>query len=160
MLRSTAKSRHLVVLILSLLLACWGPAVAAGSPDPGAVVTLADVEKLLGGQFNARSPEPGALFYEEEGGSYRQVNVYLWPADGKTVASVKEAALANGEPVDDVSGIGDAAMYRPQGNEVTVEKKAKNGEAMWLSVAVHGAKDAAETKRFAVELAKRGAAKL
>src|SRR5688572_24810293 len=93
------------------------PAFASPPPEPDKVVTLADVEKVLGGKFKARSPEPGVVFYEEDGTGYRQVNVYLWPAAGKTVADMKVNLTQQGEPVEDVEGVGDAAMYRPQGSE-------------------------------------------
>ncbi len=114
---------------------------------------------MLGGKFTSRSPEPGVLFYEEEGGDHRDVQVYLWPADGKAIDSLKATLIQQGEPVEDVPGIPDAAIYRPQRGEALVEKKAKSGEVLWLTIAVHNAASA-DTKRFAVELAKRGAAKL
>lgn len=148
------------VLFAALLSFSLGDPASAAPPEPTAIVTLADVEKVLGGKFTARSPEPGVVFYEEDAGGYRQVNVYLAPADGKTVDSQKATIVENGEPVDDVPGVGDAAMYRPQGNEATVEKRSKSDEVLWLSVAVHNAASAADTKRFAVELVQRGAARL
>jgi hypothetical protein len=158
MMRSTTRHHALTsVLLLSLFAVS---ALAAAPPEPTAVVTLADVEKVLGGKFKARSPEPGVVFYEEDGTGYRQVNVYLWPADGKTVVNMKVHLTQQGEPVEDVAGVGDAAMYRPQGKEATAEKKDKTDELLWLSVAVHNVDDDAATKRFAIELAKRGAARL
>jgi hypothetical protein len=59
--------------------------------------------------------------------------------------------------------VGDAAMYRLQGFCATTEKKSKSGESQWLEIRVHnveGAAAAADTKRFAIELAKRAAARL
>ena len=135
------------------------PRVAAATPEPGTVVTLADVEKELGGKWTSRSPEPGVLFYEEDGGS-RQVNVYLWPAGGKTVESMKVELAGHGEPIDDVTGVGDAAMYRPQGNVAETEQKDPAGEVQWLTIAVHNVENAADTKRFAIALAKKGAERL
>lgn len=150
------------ILTVTLLAGSFGAAAsaAAATPEPTAIVTLVDVQTVLGGTFKARSPEPGVVFYEEEGGAYREVHVYLWPADGKTVEAVKQNAVQQGEAVDDVTAVGDAAMYRPQGNEATTEKKDKLDEVQWLTVSVHNAANAADTKRFAVELAKRGAARL
>ena len=159
MIRSTVRAAALTVA-LCLGTLSGNAALGAAPPEPGLVVTLADVEKVLGGKFKARSPEPGVVFYEEDGTGYRQVNVYLWPAAGKTVADMKVHLAQQGEPVEDVEAIGDAAMYRPQGSEATVEKKDKTDELLWLSVAVHNADDKAATKRFAIELAKRGAARL
>lgn len=149
----------LSVLFVSGLLA--GACVfGAAALEPNAVVAKADVEKVAGGKWKERSPEPGVIFYEEEGGGYRQVNVYLFPPDGKTVAAIQDMAVQNGEPVEELKGLGDGAMYRPQGNEATVEKANKQGQPQLLSVSVHNAKDAAEAKKIAVELVKRGAAKL
>lgn len=85
------------------------------------------------------------------------------PDPGKTVSEVKSSRLQDGEPVEDVAGVGEAAIYRPQANSVTVEKKNKAGELQWLEVRVQnveGADRDAVTKRMAIELAKRGAARL
>lgn len=155
-LRST---NVLAASLLALALAGSAPALAAPTPEPGVTVTLADVEKVLGGKWTSRSPEPGVLFYEEEGGDYRQVNVYLWPANGKSVESLKAELVSQGEPVDDAPGVGDAAIYRPQRFEATAEQKDSAGELHWLAVAVHNAASA-DTQRMAVELTKRGAERL
>ena len=61
-----------------------------------------------------------------------------------------------------MTGLGDAAIYRPQGVCVIVEKKSKAGDLQWLEVRVHnveGADSVATTKRLAVELAKLAAAR-
>jgi hypothetical protein len=135
------------------------PAARAEAPDPARVLTPADLQQVLGGKWTASSPEPGVLICEEQGG-YRVVNVYLVPANGKTVASMMPGYREMGETVDEVAGVGDAAMYRPQYGEATVEKKGATGELLWLSVAVHNVDDAAQRKKLAVELARRGATKL
>ncbi|MEO7793786.1 MAG: hypothetical protein ABIV06_03360 [Thermoanaerobaculia bacterium] len=146
--------------------AAFGLALLSGAPvgaadlDPAKVVTTADVEKVMGGKWTSRSPEPGVLFYEEDGTGYRSVHVYLWPADGKTVADMMPNLIQQGEPVKEVAGVGEAAMYRPQRNEATTEKKDKSGELLWLSIAVLEAASPADTKRFAVELAQRGVARI
>lgn len=129
------------------------------SPAPDQIVTLADVEKAAGGKWKQRSPEPGVVFYEEEGGGYRQINVYLFPPDGKTVAAIREAAVQNSEEVEKLDGLGDDAMYRPQGREATVEKAGKDGPQL-LSISVHEVPDPAKTKQLAVELIRRGLARL
>lgn len=134
-------------------------ASAAADPDPGKTVTLTDVEKVLGGKFTSRSPEPGVLLYEEDGGP-RQVDIYLWPANGKSLASLTPNLVANGEPIEEVAGLGDGAIYRPQGNEALVEVRTKSEEVLWLTVKVHNVDDPADTKRIALDLAKRGAARL
>lgn len=158
MIRPAARASALAATLLVLPLA-FGARAADATPEPGVVVTLADLQMELGGRWTSRSPEPGVLFYEEEGGS-RQVNVYLWPAGGKSVEGMKEQHTSMGEPIDDVTGVGDAAMYRPQSNEATAEQKDRAGEVQWLSVAVHNAENAADTKRFAIALAKKGAERL
>jgi hypothetical protein len=151
-------ARGVALLLLAFCRAA--PVLAAEPPAPETIVTLADVEQVLGGKFTSSSPEPGVLFYQEEGGGYRGVEVYLWPAAGKTVAAMTAQLIQEGEPVDAVSGIDDAAMYRPQQNEATVERKDKSGEVLWLSIAVRNASNAEATKRLAIELAKRGAPRI
>jgi hypothetical protein len=132
-------------------------ALATLSPDE--VITLADVEKAAGGKWKSRSPEPGVVFYEEEGGGYRQINVYLFPPDGKTVAAIRDAAVQNSEEVEKLDGLGDDAMYRAQSREATVEKAGKDGPQL-LSVSVHEVPDPAKAKQLAIELIRRGLAKL
>lgn len=99
------------------------------------------------------------VFYEEEGGGYRQINVYLFPPDGKTVAGIRDAAVQNGEEVETLEGLGEDAMYRPQSREATVQKAGKDDPQL-LSVTVHEVPDAAKAKQIAVELIRRGLAKL
>jgi hypothetical protein len=135
-----------------------GP-LAAAPPEPDSVISAADVAKVLGGKWKGKVQEPGVIFYSEDGGA-REVHVYLFPANGKTVDSMVPMLREQGEAVDEVAGVGDAAMYRPQGNEATVQKSGKEGEVHWMSVAVHNVDGAAETKKLALELAKRGASKL
>ncbi len=158
MRRANALASAATLAIVYSSLISTAPARCA-APDPGTVITAAEVSKVMGGKFKARSPEPGALFYEEDGGEYRTVNIFLASTEGKSLESLKQTLLSQGEPVEDVAGIPDRAIYRPQGNEAQVEKKAKSGEQLWLSVAVHNAASA-NAKRFAIELAKLGAAKL
>lgn len=137
-----------------------GTPLCAADLDPAAVVTQADVEKVLGGKWTSRSPEPGVLFYEEEGSGYRSVHVYLSPADGRSVAALSAELAQQGEPVEEVAGVGEAAIYRPQSREATTEKKSRSGEILWLSISVLEAASPADASRFAVELAKRGAARI
>ena len=134
----------------------------AQGPAPEKVVTLADVQALLGGRFEGREVEPGIYKFEENGGS-RVVEISIQTDSGKSVTSLKEHLVQSGEPVDEVAGVGDVAMYRPQGFCATAEKQSKNGQSHFFEVRVYnveGANAAADTKRFAVELAKRGAARL
>ena len=149
------------VLLLSTALVAALPSPAfAGPPEPGTLVTPADLQKVLGGKWTASSPEPGVLICEETEG-YRIVHVYLSPANGKSVAEFAPAYREQGETVDEVAGVGEAAMYRPQYGEATAEKKdARTGELLWLSVSVHNVDDPAARKKLAVELAKLAAAKL
>jgi hypothetical protein len=154
--------------LAALLLVIFGLApvvevTTAQTPlDPQKAVTLADVQTLLKGAFTARTVEPGLVKYEEVGGP-REIEVsFFIQSPGKTVASVKEEIVQNSEPVDDVTGVGDAAIYRPQGVGVIVEKKNKAGDLQWLEIRVHnveGADKVATTKRFAVELAKLAVAR-
>jgi hypothetical protein len=146
-------------LLLVLAVTSTPTLASAAEPDPSKVISAADLQKVMGGKWTTRLIEPGALVGEESEG-YRVVNVYLYPANGKTVAEMMPGHRENGETVDEVAGVGDAAMYRPQYSEATVEKRSRSGEALWLSVAVHNVDDAAQTKKLAIELAKRIAAKL
>ena len=155
-MRSVLRSIAAVAFVL------FASQAFAQSPAPEKVVTLADVQSVLGGKFVGREVEPGIYNYEEDGGP-RVVQVSLEVDPGKTVPDMKAMMLANSETVDDVTGVGDAALYRPQGFCAMTEKKNKSGQLMWLEIRVHnveGASAAADTKRFAVELAKRGAARL
>ena len=142
---------------LAIALLTAGTAIAA--PDPDQVVTAVDLQKVFGGKWTVSVPEPGVLMCEESGGS-RIVNVYLSPADGKSVAEFVPAYREQGETVDEVAGVGDAAMYRPQYGEATVEKKdPKSGERLWLSVSVHNVDDPAARKKLAIDLVKLAASK-
>lgn len=134
-------------------------AAPPADPDPGETVTLADVEKALGGKFSSRSPEPGVIFYEEVGGP-RQVNVYLWPADGRSLADLKPNLVSNGEPIEEISGLGDGAIFRPQGREVLVELTSKAGPILWLTVSVQNVDNPTEVRRLGLELAQRGVGRL
>ncbi|MEO8198158.1 MAG: hypothetical protein ABI689_15675 [Thermoanaerobaculia bacterium] len=163
----TPATRNAALLAIAgccaILVATLGsaPALAADAvaPDPGAIVTAGDVQKVLGGKWKARVPEPGVLFYEEDGTGYRTVQVYLRPANGRDVESLKSELVQQGEPVEDVPGVGESAIYRPQRQEATTEKTDKSGELYSLTIAVREA-TAADTKKFAVELAKRGAERI
>jgi hypothetical protein len=131
----------------------------AAAQDPAKIVPKADVENVLGGKFNVESPEPGVLFYNEDGTGYRSVQVYLTEAKGR-LSDLKAQLEQDQEPVEDIADLGDAALYRPQRSEATVEKTTKEGERLWLSIAVQNTDGAADAKRFAVELLRRAAAKL
>jgi hypothetical protein len=138
------------------------PTKAQTPLDPQRAVTLADVQTLLGGKFAARIVEPGIVKYEEVGGP-RVVEVsFLTVTPDRSLARVKETATGHGEPIDDVPGRGDVAIYRPQHVVAMVERKTTAGERQWIEVRVHnveGANSAAVTKRLAIELAKRAAAR-
>ena len=145
---STSK----LAVFSSVLLALARGANAAPPPEPGTVVTLASVEKALGGKFTARSPEPGVLFYEETGTGYRQVNVYVSERQGSGIPDLRAQWESQGEPIEDVPGLGQDAMYRPQGDQVMAEMKDTSGQAFLLAVSVHNADSPEATKRFALEL--------
>ncbi len=150
-------------LLCVLSLTAFAEVTTAQTPlDPEKAVTLSDVQGLLKGKFAARTVEPGLVKYEEVGGP-REVEVsFFIQSPGKTVDGVKQEILQNGEPVEDVTGLGDAAIYRPQGVCVVVEKKSKAGDLQWLEIRVHnveGADKAVTTKRFAVDLAKLAVAR-
>jgi len=147
------------VLCLALAVGAAPGVVRAEARDVTKVIAAADLAEVLGGTWTTSSPEPGFLSCEQTDG-YRIVQVYLYPANGKTVAEMMPGHRENGEAVDEVPGVGDAAMYRPQYGEATVEKRVESGETLWLSVAVHNVDDPAERKVLAVELARRAAARL
>jgi hypothetical protein len=151
--------RNAAIALLAALAFFIMASVVQATHSPDEVITLADVEKAAGGKWNSRSPEPGVIFYEEEGGGYRQINVYLFPPDGKTVAAIRDAAVQNGEEVEKLDGLGDDAMYRAQSREATVEKAGKDGPQL-LSVSVLEVPDPAKAKQLAIELIRRGLAKL
>jgi hypothetical protein len=147
-------------LLFALVLAAAAGPLCAAAPDPAKIVSAADLAAVLGGTWSTSSPEPGVLLCEETGRGYRIVNIYLHPANGKSVAELVPAYRDGGETIDEVADLGDAAMYRPQYGEATVEKTSASGETLWLSISVHNVEDPAERKQRAVELARRVAAKL
>jgi hypothetical protein len=157
------RSVTIAALTAAAILAVSASAAAQTAPDPAKTITLADVEAVLKGKFAARTVEPGIIAYEEIGGA-RVVEISVSMATpGKTIDGVKSDRVQDGEPVEDVAGAGDAAIYRPQGNLATAEKKNKAGDLQWLEVRVQnveGADRVAVTKRMAIELLKRGAARL
>jgi hypothetical protein len=53
-------------------------------------------------------------------------------------------------------------MYRPQYGEATVEiaRQGAAGDDQWLSISVHNVDKPADTKRLAIELARRAAPRL
>jgi hypothetical protein len=151
-------NKVVTLLLCIVALTSFAGVTTAQTPlDPEKAVTLSDVQGLLKGKFTARTLEPGLVKYEEAGGP-REVEVsFFIQSPGKTVDGVKQEILQNGEPVEDVTGLGDAAIYRPQGVGIIVEKKSKAGDLQWLEIRVHnveGADKAAATKRFAVDLAR------
>ncbi len=105
---------------------------------------------------------PGWSSTEESGGS-REVEVsFFVQSPGKTVGGVKEASVQNGEPVEDIAGLGDAAIYRPQAMGVVVQKKSQADDLQWLEIRVYnveGPDKVTATKRFAVELARLAVAR-
>jgi len=141
------------------LCALAAPGELAAAPDPATVVPKADVEAVLGGKFKVESPEPGVLFYSEDGTGYRSVQVYLTEANGR-LSDLKAQLQQDQEPVEDVADLGDAALYRPQRSEATVEKTTEAGARLHLSVAVQGAASPADTRKLAVELLRRAAVRL
>jgi hypothetical protein len=153
-------SRQVVLAALVFAVACFAAVQAVQAiPPPEQVITRADVAKVAGGNWKERSPEPGVIFYEEDGGEYRQINVYLFPPDGKTVADIRAAAEANSEEVQEIKGLGDGAIYRTQSREATLQKNGKDGPQI-LSVSVHEVRDGATAQKIAVELLKRGLTRL
>ena len=142
---------------VALLFAVAAAPVFAADPDPAKVVSPADVAAALGGKWKSEVPEPGVIFYNEDGGAYRSVQVYLFEANGKTVSGMKAQWEQEGEPVEMVNG--GATIYRPQRREAAMEKKDAAGHDWWLAVSVQGGDEAA-AKKGAGELVKRGAAKL
>lgn len=153
-------SRSVQIAIIGTLL-LLPVALRAEDPDPLVVLPPETIVELLPGSWGAVIPEPGVLTYEEDGGAARTVQIYLWPANGKTLAALTAQLTQEGEPVEAIPDLpgADQGIYRPQRSEATIEKKAGAGELYWLTVAVHGAATPEDAKRLAVELARRGAAK-
>jgi hypothetical protein len=157
-IRPLSLSVQTALLGLLLLLPA---ALRAADPDPLEVLPPETIVELLPGSWGAVIPEPGVLTYEEDGGGSRTVQIYLWPANGKTLAGLTAQLVQEGEPVEPISDLpgDDQGIYRPQRSEATIEKKAAAGGLFWLTVAVQGAATPEEAKRLAVGLARRGAVK-
>jgi hypothetical protein len=114
---------------------------------------------VLGSSFEARVLEPGLMNYEEESGKgYRVVEVSVQARSD--IAGLRAQLVQQGEPVEEIPALGEDAMYRPQGGEAMVQRTDDVGETWWLSVRVSNADDADATRRLAVALLERGAARL
>ncbi len=133
-------------------------AVAVALPEPGEFLSTAEVEKIMGGKFEPRTVEPGVVFYEEKEGS-RQVQVFVAGAEGRRLASLRQHLVEQGEPVDDIPALGETGFYRPQRNEIALEKALRGGELAVVSIGVWNVEDPARTKKLATELASAVAAK-
>ena len=151
------------------ILACLAATVsfAAAAPadlGPAAAVNAGDIMRLLGGNWKSRAPAPGAVVYTELGGN-REIHVHLGNASGKTIATLRQSLIASGEPVEDVRGLGTAAIYRPERNQVDVEiaRKGPTGDAtdddLWLSVILYHV-EGKSIKKSVLALAKKAVARL
>lgn len=154
---------------LFAILACLATIVSSATAapadlDPAAAVNAGDIMRLLGGNWKSRAPAPGAVVYTELGGN-REIHVHLGNASGKTIAALKQSLMASGEPVEDVRGLGTAAIYRPERNQVDVEivrQRAAGdvtGDDLWLSVTAYNVGERT-IKQSVLALAKRAAARL
>jgi hypothetical protein len=152
--------QRLVVSFLCALVMSFAAGLQAADPDPAKVVTVADVAKVLGGKFKVEVPEPGMASFLEEGGDYRQVDVFITTSPTPKLDDLKSTVQGHGEPVDEVPGVGDGAMYRPQGQEAMVEKVAADRAARQLAVVIRNVSDAAKSKEFALALLRLGAGRL
>ena len=152
--------QRLVVSVLCALVLSFAANVQAADPDPAKVVTLADVAKVLGGKFKVEVPEPGMVSYLEEGGDGRQVDVFITSSPSPKLDNLKSTVKGDGEPVDEVAGVGDGAMYRPQRHEAMTEKVAADRAARQLAVVIQNVSDAAKSKDFALALLRAGAGRL
>lgn len=133
-------------------------AVALALPEPGEFLTTAEVDKVMGGKFEPRTVEPGVVFYEEKDGP-RQVQVFVAEAAGRRLADLRPNLVQQGEPVEDIPALGATGFYRPQRNEITLEKALRGGELAIVSIGVWNVEDSARTKKLAAELAGAVAAK-
>jgi hypothetical protein len=154
---STSKLAVFLPLVLGLALAA--AAGAADVPSPGAVITLASVEKVLGGKFKGEAIEPTVLFYSEEGGAYRVVEVYVYPAQSRGwLSDMKAQFLQEGEPIEDIPGL-ELAMFRPQRGEAVMTVGADGEIPIVVSVTVRNAASAEATRKAAVDLLKNASIK-
>jgi hypothetical protein len=151
---STSKLAVYSSLVLGLALAAG--AIAAGLPEPGTVVTLASVEKVLGGKFKSETVEPGVVSFSETEGGYRSVIVFVSEGDGRKLGGIKDQVTQDGEPNEEIAGL-EESMYRPQRGEASAALKDQSGSPFLLAIEVHNADSAEATKRFAIDLLKRAA---
>jgi hypothetical protein len=161
---TTATSATLACLAVLLTLAA--PAEAQPLPplnplDPATAVNAGDIVRLLGGNWKSRTPKRGAIVYTELGGQ-REIHIQLTPTDGRTIASHKQSLIANGEPFEDVPGLGTAALYRPESNQADVEiaRPAAAAGPVWLSVVLYNVSDRKATKKAVLALARKAEGRL
>jgi hypothetical protein len=99
------------------------------------------------------------LFYSEEGGAYRVVEVYVYPAQSRGwLSDMKAQFLQQGEPIEDVPGI-EKAMFRPQRGEAVMTVGDDAEVPVVVSVTVRNAASAEATKKFAIDLLKNASIK-
>ena len=146
-----SSAARVVCALLTLLPTAAG---AQALPEPAALVKRADVERILGGVFEPRSPEPGVLFYEESAGSYRAVHVYVQDGAGRRIADLRAHFESQGEPIEEIAGVGEAAMYRPQDGSAMAEATDAAGVAFVVTVAIRNVDQPEAARHFASELVK------
>ena len=83
-----------IVVAIALVLSASN--ASAQSTAPEKVVTLADVQAVLGGKFEGREVEPGIYNYEENDGP-RVVQIWIDIDSGKSVPDLKAHLLQQGD---------------------------------------------------------------
>ena len=155
------------VFAYSLLLCGLLGSTAGLAAQPKDLVTSADIEQVLG-----RAVEPDLIdggetvaytVVDPATGSAPTVFAYLdEPDEWQQLAGLRDVAEAGGQSFEEVSDIGDAAVYRFLDNSgyLTVEKTPTGGKRTWLTIHVSNAPDAAAARRIATELGRRAAKRL
>jgi hypothetical protein len=149
------QSNAAALVSLATLLALPLAASAGEIPAPAAVFPPKTVEQVMGGKFKAQAPEPTVLFYNEDGGGYRTVEIYVYSGEGRgSISDFRAQFSQEGEPVEDIAGLEDA-FYRPQRGEAMRGVRDASGTPILIAVSVHNAADAAATRQLAIGLVKQ-----
>jgi hypothetical protein len=154
--------RRVFAYVCSLVLCGLLCSTAGLAAQPKDLVTPADIEQVLGSPVEPDLIDGGETvaytLVDPATGTATSVFAYLEKPDEWTqLEALRDVAENGGQELEEVSGIGDAAVYRFLDNSsyLTVEKTAAGGERTWLTIHVSNARDAAAARRIATELGKR-----